>query len=326
MNIAVTGASGHIGANLCRELLHQGHSVRVLVHKSDRGIKELPLEFLKGDLMDPSSLSLLVRDIDIVFHLAAVISIQVKKKEEVFEKNVGGTQNILKAAQKEGVKRFVHFSSIHALDPLPFDRMLDESRPLALKDRVEYSRSKAMAELAVWEAVKEGLDAVILNPTAVIGPFDYAPSLLGRALILIYQGKIPALIHGGYDWVDVRDVAEASVAAVDKGEKGERYLLSGYWKSLGELAELIYGISGRRYRKMTCSAGLARVGLPFLGLYCRLNGSQPLYTRDSLRILQTGHKEISSAKAGRYLGFNPRPIEETLKDTFEWFEANGFMD
>lgn len=326
MNIAVTGASGHIGANLCRELLHQGHSVRVLVHRTDQGIKELPLEFVRGDLMEPSSLSLLVRDIDIVFHLAAVISIQVNKKEEIFEKNVGGTRNILKAAKKEGVKRFIHFSSIHALDSLPFDRTLDESRPLALKDRIEYSRSKAMAELAVWEAVKEGLDAVIINPTAVIGPFDYAPSLLGRALILIYQGKIPALIHGGYDWVDVRDVAEASVAAVEKGGKGERYLLSGYWKTLGELAELIYGISGRRYRKMTCSAGLAKVGLPFLKLYCRLNGSQPLYTRDSLRILQTGHKEISSAKAERFLRFNPRPIEETLRDTFEWFEAHGFMD
>ncbi|MDH4258625.1 MAG: SDR family oxidoreductase [Candidatus Aminicenantes bacterium] len=326
MNIAVTGASGHIGANLCRELLQQGHSVRALVHKSDQGIKELPLEFMRGDLMDPSSLSLLVRDIDIVFHLAAVISIQVKKKEELFEKNVGGTQNILKAASKEGVKRFIHFSSIHALAPEPFDRTLDESRPLALADRVEYSRSKALAELAVREAVKEGLDAVVLNPTAVIGPFDYAPSLLGRALILMYQGKIPALVHGGYDWVDVRDVVQASVAAVERGKKGERYLLSGYWKTLGELAELIYGISGRRYRKMTCSAGIARVGLPFLKVYCRLNGSQPLYTRDSLSILQTGHKEISCDKAGRCLGFNPRPIEETLRDTFQWFEASGFMD
>jgi len=182
MNIAVTGASGHIGANLCRELLQQGHSIRALVHRSDQGIKELPLEFVKGDLMDPSSLSLLVRDIDVVFHLAAVISIQVKKKEEIFEKNVGGTQNILKAAQKEEVKKFIHFSSIHALDPLPFDCALDESRPLALKDRIEYSRSKALAELAVREAVKEGLDAVILNPTAVIGPFDYAPSLLGAGV------------------------------------------------------------------------------------------------------------------------------------------------
>jgi dihydroflavonol-4-reductase len=326
MNIAVTGASGHIGANLCRELLQQGHSVRALVHKTDQGIKDLLLEFVRGDLMDPSSLSLLVRNVDIVFHLAAVISIQVKKAEEIFEKNIGGTQNILKAASKEGVKRFIHFSSIHALVHEPFDRTLDESRPLALEDRMEYSRSKALAEWAVQEAVKEGLDVVILNPTAVIGPFDYAPSLLGRALIMIHQGKIPALVHGGCDWVDVRDVVQASVAAMEKGEKGERYLLSGYWKTLGELAELIYGISGRRYKKMTCTPGLARLGLPFLKLYCRLIGSQPLYTRDSLRILQTGHKEISCDKAGRCLGFNPRPIEETLRDTFKWFKANGYMD
>ena len=326
MKIAVTGASGHIGVNLCQELIERGHSVKALVHNTDHGIRNLPLEIVRGDLMDPSSLSRLVSGADVVFHLAAVISIQVKKKEEIFQKNVGGTENILKAAQKEGVRRFIHFSSIHALVQEPFDAVLDENRSLALKDRIGYSQTKARAELAVHEAVKQGLDAVILNPTAGIGPNDYAPSLLGRALIMIYTGKIPALIQGGYDWVDIRDVARAAVESIEKGEKGERYILSGHWRSLCQLADLVYTTSGERFKKLTFSAGLAWIGLPFLKLYCRLNSTQPLYTGDSLSILSRGHRNISSEKAKRSLGFNPRPIEETLKDTFNWFRRNGFID
>lgn len=326
MKIAVTGASGHIGVNLCQELIQNGHSVKALIHKNDHGIKELPLECVPGNLMDASLLSRLVKGAEVVFHLAAVISIQVRNKEELFEKNVKGTENVLNAARKEGVRRVIHFSSIHALVHEPFDRILDEGRSLALKDGVDYSRSKALSELVVQEAVKEGLDVVILNPTAVIGPFDYAPSLLGRALILMYRGKIPALISGGYDWVDVRDVVKAAIVSIEKGEKGERYILSGHWKNLCELAELTYEISGERYKKMTCSPGLARIGLPFLKLYCRLNSTQPLYTKDSLKILQTAHSHVSCEKARKRLGFNPRPMEETLRDTFDWYKMNGFMD
>ncbi len=326
MKIAVTGASGHIGINLCQELIQHGHSVKALIHKNDHGIRKLPLECVTGDLMDASSLSRLVRGVEVVFHLAAVISIQVRNREELFEKNVRGTENVVEAVLKEGVRRLIHFSSIHALVQEPFEGVLDEGRSLALKDNVDYSRSKALSELIIQEAVKDGLDAVILNPTAVIGPFDCAPSLLGRALILIYRGKIPALISGGYDWVDVRDVAKASIMSVEKGEKGERYILSGHWRTLHELAELTYKISGKRYKKLTCSPGLARIGLPFLKLYCRLNSTQPLYTKDSLKILQTSHNQVSYEKARTHFGFNPRPIEETIRDTFDWYRANGFMD
>ncbi len=326
MKIAVTGASGHIGVNLCQELIQHGHSVKALIHKNDHGVRELPLECISGDLTDASSLSWLVKGVEVVFHLAAVISIQVRNKEELFEKNVRGTENVVEAVLKEGVRRLIHFSSIHALVQEPFERVLDEGRSLALKDEVDYSRSKALSELAVQEAIKEGLDAVILNPTATIGPLDYAPSLLGRALILIYRGKIPALISGGYDWVDVRDVVKAAIVSTERGEKGERYILSGHWKTLRELAELIYEIRGERYKKLTCSPGLARVGLPFLKLYCRLNSTQPLYTKDSLKILETSHSQVSCEKARKQLGFNPRPIEETLRDTFDWYGENGFMD
>ncbi|MBN1223984.1 MAG: NAD-dependent epimerase/dehydratase family protein [Candidatus Aminicenantes bacterium] len=325
MNIAVTGASGHIGSNLCRGLVNQGHSVRALVHRDVRGVEGLGMKLISGDLMNPKSLLSLVKDVDVVFHLAAIISIK-GRKNEIFEKNVEGTRNILGAALDTGVRRFVHFSSIHSLDPRPRDKVMNEDRPLVLNDRIAYSRSKAMAEVAVQDAVKQGLNAVILNPTAVIGPYDFAPSLLGRALILMYRGKLPALIRGGYDWVDVRDVVQSAITVMARGGTGERYILSGHWKSLPELCVLVSRLSHRRPPALTCSIRLAKIGLPFLKIYSRLNKSDPLYTLDSLTIVKTGNKNISHKKATAELDFHPRPLEDTLEDTMRWFKESDYLD
>ncbi len=202
---------------------------------------------------------------------------------------------------------------------------MDERRPLATQDKIIYSRTKALAEEVVQESVKAGLDAVILNPTAVIGPYDYAPSLLGRALIQMYLGKLPALVNGGYDWVDVRDVVKAAVMAVEKGKTGERYILSGHWQNMQDLYRLVSASSRRKAQRVSVPVWLAQTALPFLKLYCRLIGTEPLYSRDSLTILRTGHKNISHEKASREFGFSPRPLEQTMKDTLVWFKENGFL-
>ncbi len=325
MKIAVTGASGHIGVNLCRELVNRGHSLKALVHKNTKSLKDIPLEPIQGDLIDPDSLSALVQDADIVFHLGALISIRGNRAGELFDINIEGTRSICKASQTASVKRFIHFSSIHALLHAPYNQVLDESRPLAVEDKMAYSRSKALAEEIVLDAAKQGLDAVILSPTAVLGPFDHAPSLLGRALILLALGKLPALIPGGYDWVDVRDVVAASITAIDKGKKGERYLLSGHWMTLRQISNLVSGIIDSRPKKFTCPNWLARLGLPFINLYCSIYEKEPLYTYDSLFTLRTAHKNISHKKASQELGFQPRPFKETLRDTIEWFRENGYL-
>jgi dihydroflavonol-4-reductase len=325
MKIAVTGASGHIGVNLCRELVNKGHSVRALVHKNTDSLKDIPLDRVQGDLKDPDSLSVLVQNTDIVFHLGAIISIRGNKTDELFEINVEGTRKILDEAHKASVKRFFHFSSIHALVHTPYNQVLDESRLLAVEDRMSYSRSKAMAEETVLDAAKKGLDAVILSPTAVLGPFDHTPSLLGRAIILLALGKLPTLIPGGYNWVDVRDVVAASVTAIEKGKKGERYLLSGHWKTLRQISDMVSDIIDFRPKKFTCPHWLARLGLPFINLYCSLYEKEPLYTQDSLYTLRTSHKNISNKKAAQELGFKPRPFKETLMDTLDWFQKQGFL-
>lgn len=325
MKIAVTGASGHIGINLCMELVRQGHSLKALVHKNVESLKDIPLEPIQGDLKDPKSLMELVRNTDIVFHLGAIISIRGNRSGELFDTNVEGTRRICEAAREASVGRLVHFSSIHALVHRPYDKALDETRPLAIEDKMAYSRSKACAEQVVLDAVNSGLDAVILSPTAVLGPHDHAPSLLGRALILLASGKLPALVRGGYNWVDVRDVVQATITAIEKGKKGERYLLPGHWLTLKQISDLVSRIIDFRPKKFSCPHWLARLGLPFINLYCSVYEKEPLYTHDSLHTLRTAHKNISHAKATKELGFQPRSFEETLTDTLGWFKNQGFL-
>lgn len=326
MHIAITGASGHIGVNLCRALVKEGHAVRALIHKNSASLDRICLEKVKGDLMDPESLTALVQGADIVFHLAGVISIQSKGIKDIFEKNVDGTRNLLEASKKTSVNRFIYFSSIHALAQDPLDKVLDETRPLAVNERMAYSRSKACAEREVKKAVAQGLDAVILNPTAVIGPEDHEPSLMGRALIQMGLGKLPFLVPGGYDWVDVRDVVRAAISAMFKGRKGERYLLSGHWQELRAIADMVAHITECARKRMTCPHSIARFGLPFVKLYCRFQNSDSLYTRDSLYTLRTSHRNISHEKARRELEYAPRPLAETLQDTLDWFKEYRYLN
>jgi dihydroflavonol-4-reductase len=232
MKVAVTGASGHIGNCLVRELNKKGIRVKVLVHKFKNDLDKLDVELIQGNLLELESLVALCEGADIVFHLAAQIVIENRSSPWVFETNITGTRNILDAAKHAGVKKFIHFSSIHAFQTGPQHQILDETRPLIETNNTIYEFTKAEGEREVLKAVKEGLDAVILNPTAVIGPFDYRDSLLGQAIRKIFQSKLPFLVSGGYNWVDVRDVVSAAIQAIDLGRKGEKYILSGEYCSL----------------------------------------------------------------------------------------------
>jgi dihydroflavonol-4-reductase len=234
MKIAVTGASGHIGICLVRELLKNGALVKVLVHDFENDLAQLDVEMIRGNLLEVESLKKLCKDVDVVFHLAAKIALDNRHSEQVYSVNVTGTKNIVEASQSSGVKKFIHFSSIDAFQLISSEMVLDENRPITESEKAIYAYTKAESERIVMNAVKEGLDAVILSPTAVIGPFDYRGSFLGSALIKIYQNKIPMLISGGYNWVDVRDVAAAAIQSVESGRKGEKYILSGNFCSLKE--------------------------------------------------------------------------------------------
>ena len=318
MKVAVTGASGHIGSCLIRELKKQGAVIKALVHNFRNDLDEMDIELVQGNLLDPESLIALCEGVDVVFHLAARIAIDNKSSAHVYETNVTGTKNIIKAANRGRAKKFIHFSSIHAFQTDPSDMILDESRLPVESDKTIYEFTKAESEREVMKAVKEGLNAVILNPTAVIGPFDSRGSLLGQALLKIYQNKLPFLVSGGYNWVDVRDVVAASIQAIESGRIGEKYILSGEYCTLEELSYMISKISGCGI-PVIVPVSLARMACPFFQVYSSLTKREPIFTYQSLDILISSPVNISNAKARKELRYEPCSLEQTLIDTFKWY-------
>jgi dihydroflavonol-4-reductase len=325
MTTVVTGATGHVGANLVRALLAQGRRVRALIHINRRAIEGLDVEIVEGDVCDVASLRGAFNGAEVVYHLAARISISMGEWPLLERINVTGTRNVVEACLRSGVRRLVHFSSIHAIIQEPLDVPVDELRPLVESKRCPpYDRSKATGEREVHKGIEQGLDAVIIIPTGIIGPYDYEPSYFGEALLTIARGKLPALIAGGFDWVDVRDVVEGAMRAEERAPAGARYLLSGHWVSVPEIAAIVEQATGAPVPRLVCPMWLAPAGIPFTTALARLTGKRPLYTSASLRAL-CGNRNISHERATRDLDYNPRPFRETIVDTLQWFEENGYL-
>ncbi len=320
--IAVTGASGHIGANLVRELLANGRSLRCLVHEHTRGLDGLGVPQVPGDLLDVDSLCRAFEGAEIVYHLAARISLSRKDFRETEAVNVVGTRNVVEACLRTGVRRLVHFGSIHSLEQQPFDEPMDEDRPLALSSAAAaYDRSKALGILEIRKGLERGLDAVMVLPTGVLGPHDFEPSYFGQVIVRLATGKLPALVAGGFDWVDVRDVVAGTLAAAEKAPSGRMYLLSGSWESVTEIARMVSEIAGGAVPPRV-PMWLASSAAPLLETWARFTGTTPLYTRMSLATLRS-NRHVSHERAARELGFRPRSFQETLRDTVAWFRDNG---
>jgi dihydroflavonol-4-reductase len=324
MKVAVTGANGHIGAALCRQLIELGFEVRVLIHRDDAAIRGLPVEQVRGSITDPVCLDQLCRGTSFVHHLAAHISIQGDPGGIVSRTNLEGTRQVVEACLRHRVGRLVHFSSVHAYKPPPFNQIMDESASLVDASGYAYEGSKSLGQQFVTAAVRDrGLDAVVLNPTSVLGPWDYKPSLQGKMLLDLYKGKIPALPPGGYDWVDNRDVAATACTAMMSGKPGDSYLLSGHYASILDFVRLAGTVTGRPMPKLVLPSWLLKSVVPLLETWGRVAGQPPLFTREALSHLETGHPGISSQKAALELGHQSRPLEVTLRDTFNWFVRNG---
>lgn len=322
--VTVTGASGHIGANLVRALLEHGHQVRATVYRDARALEDLDVERVEADVLDVRSIRRAIDGAELVYHLAAVISITGDPDGQMRRVNVEGTRNVARACIEAGVKRMVHFSSIHAFSPRPESEPIDEHRGPAEPDSMAYDQTKAAGEREVLAAVERGLDGVILNPTSILGPHDYKPSLMGQVLLDLHRGKFPALVDGGFDWVDVRDVVQAALVAATKGRRGERHLLSGKWASFKELASLVGQTTGVPVPRFVAPMWLARLGAPFMVALNSVVGKRPLYTSSSLRALRC-HRRVVSGKAQELLAFRPRPLRQTIEETFAWLGEAGML-
>ncbi len=319
--ILVTGATGHIGNVLVRRLLARGQKVRAFVWKGEdiSSIQGLDLEYVEGDVLDPDSLLRAMDGVDTVYHLAGLISILPGPQPMVWKVNVEGTRNVLEAARRTGVRRLVYTSSIHAIRRAPHGVVIDESLGFDPECPYgEYDRSKAAASIEVLRAAQEGLDAVIVCPTGVIGPYDFRGSEIGEVIRSAAEAKPVFYVDGAYDFVDVRDVAEGMIAAAERGRQGESYILGGHQISVRSLLETVRQITGKAFLIVRLPFTLARWVARFTPWYYIRTGRKPRFTPYSLEVLRS-NSAISHRKAERELGFRPRPIVETIGDTVRWF-------
>lgn len=321
----VTGATGHVGNALVRALRNSGAPVRAVVPAGeDRScLQGLGIEFEPADVRDRRALERAFRGADTVYHLAGIVSIAGGDGTLLTEVNAGGTRNVVRACLAVGVRRLVYVSSVHALPEPPCGvpvrecERFDPARVLG-----DYARSKAEASNEVLAGVMDGLDAVMVFPSGIIGPYDYRPSEMGQLVIDYCTGRLRAYVDGGYDFVDVRDVAAALMAAAENGRTGEGYLLSGHRVTVRELLGALRHLTGIRGPRLKLPMWLAQAGLPFVRQYCALRHRRPLITSYSLKVLRS-NSLMDRSKAERELGHRPRPLLETLAGTLEWFRATG---
>jgi dihydroflavonol-4-reductase len=323
MNL-VTGGTGHIGNVLVKELVKRGESVRVLVLPGEdlQPIDGMEVEVVFGNVCDPASLDAAFEGIEYVFHLAGIISITSSKNPIVHHVNVKGTQNMIDAAMRAGVKRFIYTSSIHAFKRIPPGKLVDETTPIdPAYNLADYDRSKAEATLAVLDKVKDGLPAVIVCPTGVIGPYDYKNSELGSLMNSWMLNKVNYMIDGSYDFVDVRDVAQGLILAREKGSIGQLYILSGTLVRVSDLWKIAQELFSFKSILVNIPMNLAKFSAFFAELYYKLSKTTPRFTRYSIETLQS-NALFSNLKARLYLGYKSRPVQETIRDTIEWWKQN----
>lgn len=323
MKIAVTGAAGHVGTAICRELIAQGYEVIALVFNDLRALEGLPVKTVKGNVLDKDSLHALMQDCDAVFHTAGVIELGYQFIQSVYDINVKGTQNVLETAREMNVQKVVHFSSIHAYNHSPHDQPLDETRTFVGENSIFYDQTKRDGHRLAQKAARNGQHVVIVCPTSVVGPYDYKPSKLGKAVIDISKGSVPSAVKGGFDFVDVRDVAKGAILALEKGENGSTYILGGKYYTIKEFSELVLRANGSNKKMLELPLFMAYIGVPFIQLYAKISGKPPLYDKTYIDILADGNKQTLSEKAKRDLGYQPRELKISLTDTVSWFKAEG---
>ncbi len=327
MKVALTGAAGHLGAAILQELTGRNIPVKALIRDHDaRSCAGLPVEIIKGDMLHQGVLSNLMQGCDTVIHSAALISVNGDPKGLVQQTNVSGTQLAVDTALHCGVKRFVHISSIHAYQQKPSLAILDEQRQPVTEQAFAYDRSKQAGKKIALAANGQAMEVIVVHPTSIIGPYDFKPSMMGNVIMGLYNGKLPFIFNGGFDFCDCRDVAGAVVNALTMGSPGEAYILSGKWYSLTQLAGFLSAAAQKKINPFALSLTAAKLGLPVIKLLATLQKKEPLYTIEALDALFTGNRMISSEKARTALGYTNRPFEETIDDTFHWFKNNGYLD
>jgi dihydroflavonol-4-reductase len=322
----VTGGTGFVGANVVRELVAAGASVRVLARAGGdrRALEGVRVELVDGDLLDPASVRRAVRGVQAVYHVAADYRLWTPDPASLYRTNVEGTRIVLEAAGEAGVRRVVHTSSVGALG-IPRDgRPGTEDTPVTLADMVgHYKRSKFLAEQVARELAGRGLPVVIVNPSAPIGPWDVKPTPTGQMVVDFMRGRMIATVDTGLNVVHVRDVARGHLLAAERGKPGERYILGHRDLALVEIFRLLAEITGGRPPRWQVPYALAWLGAACCEGVARVTRRPPAVPLTAVRMARK-RMYFSAAKAVRELGLPQTDVRVALADAVAWFAARGY--
>lgn len=331
--ILVTGATGHIGNILVKQiaLRYPQELIRVLLLPNERVsmFDGLTLEIFLGDIRNAGDVRRAVNGARLVFHLAGLIDTAPRKPHLLEQVNVGGTRNIVEACLEYNVERLIYVSSVHALPDLPDNQLISEIKDFPVPNLLgPYARSKSAATAHVYDGIARGLNAVVVFPSGVIGPFDYQQSMMGKLLrYLSTQGwlKVVMSFRGAYNFVDARDVVAGLLAAAEKGRSGEGYILSGHQVTLREVIHLEREALGQRQPLVFYTFNwLVKAAAWLTDIGSRILHIKPIFTPYSIDVLES-NCNISHEKATRELGFEPRPLLDTFRDSLYWMAENGQM-
>ncbi len=326
MTYIVTGACGYVGYAVVKELLSRGKTVRCLALENENisRLKKLGADIYFGDITKPDTLENIF-DVDgelAVIHAAGMVSVETRISSALYAVNVEGTRSVLGMCKKKCAK-LVYIGSVDAVPPVNGRICKAYYDPQAV--RGAYAKTKAEAALDVIKSVNEGLDACILLPCAVFGPYDFKGGMVS-SLVKIYLKKHTfPLISGGYEFADVRDIAFAAVNAVHNGKRGESYILSNRFFELKEIVNRMRDLKGLKRIRITVPNSLAKLAGAVVELFCSVFKKRPLFTAYTITCVNT-HVEYSCEAAKRDLAYSPRPFDETLRDTVAFLDEQNFKE
>lgn len=326
----VTGAAGHLGNAIVHRLLELGKDVRALVLPHEKHIPAANIEIFYGDVCNKESLEAYFENPQkkdmIVIHCAGIVSIASKYQQKVYDVNVNGTKNLVDLCEKHNVKKLVYVSSVHAIPEKPKGQTISETNLFDSDDVVGlYAKTKSQATDIVLAAARRGLNASVVHPSGITGPLDNGKGHITMLVSDYCNGRLTAAMNGGYDFVDVRDVAEGIISCCNKGKPGECYILSNGFFTIGEILYMLHEITGIKEIKCFLPLWFIKLTAPMAELYYKILRRPPLFTPYSIYTLNS-NSLFSHEKATKELGYTTRDMKETLRDTVNWLKKGRRRD
>lgn len=323
----LTGATGFLGQAIIAQLLEKKVQITALVMDNDPLVTELPqeVEVIYGNVCDKNSLKTFFEKANehtCLIHCAGIVSVASKSNDRIYKVNVEGTKNIIDCCKKYQVGKLIYISSVHSIPEQPKGVTITEDATFDPQLVVgDYAKSKAMATSLVLQAAKEGLNANVIFPSGIIGPGDKGQGSITSVLLSFMAGKLPLAIKGGYDFVDVRDVASGIIACSNKGESGKGYILSGHYATLKDILETINEIFNLNYKVTYLPIIFAKIYAYFYEKWCLLKKKQLSITPYAVSVLDS-NGIFSHQAATNTFNYQPRPLKTTLHDTILWLMEN----